>query len=93
MYSFFLVIGVAGLSQILFWLARRGLIRVSHCLRLERRGSWGPGDAAPPGSLERNTEEVPLDDPAVIEQSQCSICLEDSDFIIFFGFRSHEKMQ
>ncbi|CAK9016005.1 unnamed protein product [Durusdinium trenchii] len=41
-YSFFILLGVAGLSQILFWLARRGLIRVS--------------DAAPPGSLERNTE-------------------------------------
>eukprot|EP00913_Durusdinium_trenchii_P024992 g23457.t1 len=62
-YSFFILLGVAGLSQILFWLARRGLIRVS--------------DAAPPGSLERNTEEVGLDDPALLEQPNCSICLED----------------
>lgn len=62
-YSFFILLGVAGLSQILFWLARRGLIRVS--------------DAAPPGSLERNTEEVGLDDPALLEQPNCSICLEE----------------
>ncbi|CAE7228869.1 rnf128 [Symbiodinium natans] len=63
LYSFFILIGVAGLSQILFWLARRGLIRMN--------------DAAPPGSLERNTEVVTLDDPAFVEQTQCSICLED----------------
>ncbi|CAJ1377903.1 unnamed protein product [Effrenium voratum] len=63
LYSLFILIGVAGLSQILYCLARRGLIRVS--------------DAAPPGSLERNTEEVTLEDPATLEQTSCSICLED----------------
>mmetsp|Transcript_122711 Transcript_122711/g.291846 ORF Transcript_122711/g.291846 Transcript_122711/m.291846 type:complete len:313 (-) Transcript_122711:111-1049(-) len=63
MYSFFILLGVAGLSQILFWMARRGLLRMS--------------DAAPPGSLERNTEVVSLDHPAVADQQQCSICLED----------------
>jgi len=63
MYSFFILLGVAGLSQILFWMARRGLLRMS--------------DAAPPGSLERNTEVVSADHPAVADQQQCSICLED----------------
>lgn len=63
LYSTFILIGVAGLSQMLYFLARRGFFRVS--------------DAAPPGSLERNTEEVGLDDPAIVDHPQCPICLED----------------
>eukprot|EP00930_Biecheleria_cincta_P022852 TRINITY_DN16601_c0_g1_i1.p1 TRINITY_DN16601_c0_g1~~TRINITY_DN16601_c0_g1_i1.p1 ORF type:complete len:355 (+),score=29.09 TRINITY_DN16601_c0_g1_i1:53-1066(+) len=63
LYSFFILFSIVGFSQTLYWLARRGLIRVS--------------DAAPPGSLERNTEEVTLSDLAIAEQPQCSICLED----------------
>jgi len=63
LYSVFILIGVAGLSQVLFFLARRGLLRIS--------------DAAPPGSLERNTEEVGMDDLAIVDHPQCSICLED----------------
>lgn len=63
LYSMFILIGVAGLSQMLYFLARRGFFRVS--------------DAAPPGSLERNTEEVGLDDPAIVDHPQCPICLED----------------
>ena len=45
LYSVFILIGVAGLSHVLFFLARRGLLRISHLEILERnyvRSEWLP---------------------------------------------------
>jgi len=61
--TLFMYINMIGFSQFLRFLWHRGLM--------------GTTNAAPQGSLERNTEVVALDHPLVQESVSCSICMED----------------
>lgn len=63
--TLFVSIITVGAAHLLRWFLQRGLLQTSH--------------GAPAGSLEENTEEVALNDPAVIEAGSCSVCLEDFD--------------
>merc|ERR1712151_607613 len=54
------------------------MIGVAQLLRVAmRRGLLYSSNAAPEGSLERNTEAVNSDDQLLADQPMCSICFED----------------
>merc|ERR1712039_1156610 len=60
---------------------------IARLLRLAmRRGLLYTNNAAPPGSLDRNTEAVNADDQLLEDQPSCSICFED-----FFSNNNKEK--
>lgn len=62
-FTVFLYAYLHGISRILATMMRAGMLQTNQ--------------AAPPGSLEANTEGVDLNDPLVREHQSCSVCLED----------------
>lgn len=52
-----------------------GVLRILSSMM--RAGVLQTDEAAPPGSLEANTEQVDVEDPLVKENQSCSVCLED----------------
>jgi len=63
--TLFMYLNMFGFAQLLRIALRRGLLHTSQ--------------AAPSGSLEKNTEPAATSDPLLGESPQCSICLDDFD--------------
>jgi hypothetical protein len=63
--TLFMYVNMFGFAQLLRIALRRGLLHTSQ--------------AAPSGSLEKNTEAATLDDPGLVENPACSICLDEFD--------------
>uniref|UniRef100_A0A6U8UNG5 RING-type domain-containing protein n=1 Tax=Zooxanthella nutricula TaxID=1333877 RepID=A0A6U8UNG5_9DINO len=63
--TLFMYLNMFGFAQILRIALRQGLLRTSQ--------------AAPQGSLEKNTEVATMDDPLLQENPSCSICLDEFD--------------
>jgi hypothetical protein len=62
-FTIFMYVNMIGFAQLLRAAMRRGLLHSAN--------------AAPKGSLEANTEQPTSDDPQLVENPTCSICLED----------------
>lgn len=59
------------------------MVGVAHMLRVAvRRGLLRTNQAAPRGSMEKNTVQVEANDPALAAHPECCICLEEIDLNI-----------